>query len=117
MIYIKPKYNFVYKLRSDVKQQQHPFCCNPMGDDLIARGQQLANKAENKLICCCGLFDSNYQDAAELFLNSAKSFKLAKSCLFLFLSHALLLIIIYLFNFFFLCVWLFCYVGFMHHNS
>ncbi|KAL5058277.1 hypothetical protein RYX36_029881 [Vicia faba] len=47
--------------------------------DHIATGQQLANKAEKKLFCCCALFGSNYQDAAELFLKSAKSFKLAKS--------------------------------------
>jgi len=48
--------------------------------DHIATGQQLANKAEKKLFCCCALFGSNYQDAAELFLKSAKSFKLGKSC-------------------------------------
>ncbi|KAK7294799.1 hypothetical protein RJT34_17695 [Clitoria ternatea] len=48
-------------------------------DDHIARGQQLAKKAENKLQCCCALFASNYEDAAELFRKSANSFKLAKS--------------------------------------
>lgn len=47
--------------------------------DHIATGQQLANKAEKKLFCCCALFGSNYEDAAELFLKSAKSFKLGKS--------------------------------------
>jgi len=52
--------------------------------DHIATGQQLANKAEKKLFCCCALFGYNYEDAAELFLKSAKSFKLGKSCKFLF---------------------------------
>ncbi|KAK2361266.1 alpha-soluble NSF attachment protein [Trifolium repens] len=51
---------------------------NPMADH-IQTGQLLANKAEKKLFCCCALFGSNYQDAAELFLKSAKSFKLGKS--------------------------------------
>ncbi|XP_027351683.1 alpha-soluble NSF attachment protein 2-like [Abrus precatorius] len=48
-------------------------------DDHIARGQQLAHKADNKLQCCCALFGSNYEDAAQLFHKSATSFKLAKS--------------------------------------
>ncbi|XP_061355145.1 alpha-soluble NSF attachment protein 2-like [Gastrolobium bilobum] len=47
--------------------------------DHIARGQELAKKAENKLRCCCALFGSNYEDAAELFHKSANSFKLGKS--------------------------------------
>jgi hypothetical protein len=61
---------------------------NPMADH-IQTGQQLANKAEKKLFCCCALFGSNYQDAAELFLKSAKSFKLGKSCSFLTLEFHL----------------------------
>ncbi|KAK7339999.1 hypothetical protein VNO77_20690 [Canavalia gladiata] len=48
-------------------------------DDHIARGQQLARKAENKISCGCFFFASNYEDAAQLFHNSATSFKLAKS--------------------------------------
>ncbi|KAJ1387602.1 Tetratricopeptide-like helical domain superfamily, partial [Sesbania bispinosa] len=47
--------------------------------DHIVKGQELANKAENKLLCCCALFGSNYEDAAELFRKSANSFKLGKS--------------------------------------
>ncbi|KAG5008473.1 hypothetical protein AAZX31_09G257200 [Glycine max] len=49
-----------------------------MGDH-IAKGQELAKRAENKLHACCPLFGSNLEDAAELFHKSATSFKLAKS--------------------------------------
>lgn len=49
-----------------------------MGDH-VAKGQELAKKAENKLHACCALFGSNYEDAAQLFHKSATSFKLAKS--------------------------------------
>lgn len=45
----------------------------------IAKGQELAKKAENKVHGCCFLFGSNFEDAAQLFHNSATSFKLAKS--------------------------------------
>ncbi|KAG4992888.1 hypothetical protein JHK87_026345 [Glycine soja] len=53
-----------------------------MGDH-IAKGQELAKRAENKLHACCPLFGSNLEDAAELFHKSATSFKLAKSCMYL----------------------------------
>ena len=52
-------------------------------EDGIAKGQQLARKAEKKLYCgCCAVLGSNYEEAAELFKKSATSFKLAKSCVF-----------------------------------
>lgn len=71
--------------------------------DHMARGQQLANEAEKKLLCCCfAFFDSNYEDAAELFRKSATSFKLAKSCLFQVSSHTLIFFTVFLISLFFL---------------
>ncbi|KAL2330628.1 hypothetical protein Fmac_018209 [Flemingia macrophylla] len=67
-----------------------------MGDH-VAKGQELAKKAENKVHACCALFGSNYEDAAQLFHKSAISFKLAKSCLSLSLSHTLSLQLAFLF--------------------
>lgn len=77
--------------------------------DHIATGQQLANKAEKKLFCCCALFGSNYEDAAELFLKSAKSFKLGKSCKFLFNLPPFFFLYYYYFFFAIFLIW--------HHAS
>lgn len=54
--------------------------------DQLARGEEFEKKAEKKL-SGWGLFGSKYEDAADLFDKAANSFKLAKSCIFLFLSH------------------------------
>lgn len=48
-----------------------------MGDN-AARGEEFKKKAERK-INCWGLFGSKFEDAAELYEQSANSFKLAKS--------------------------------------
>lgn len=68
----------------EVKWKQHFVCFfNSMesSSNYIAKGQELAKKAENKVHGCCFLFGSNFEDAAQLFHNSATSFKLAKSCI------------------------------------
>ncbi|RZC76280.1 hypothetical protein C5167_000358 [Papaver somniferum] len=48
-----------------------------MGDQ-IAKGEEFLNKAEKK-INSWALFSSKYEDAAELYENSANSFKIAKA--------------------------------------
>ncbi|RDX61565.1 hypothetical protein CR513_60193, partial [Mucuna pruriens] len=50
-----------------------------MGDDHIAKGQELAKRVESKLHACCALFASNSGDTALLFHKSTTSFKLVKS--------------------------------------
>jgi hypothetical protein len=46
-----------------------------------ARGEEFEKKADKK-INGWGLFGSKFEDAAELYEQSANSFKLAKSCTF-----------------------------------
>lgn len=51
--------------------------------DHITKGEEFEKKAEKKL-SGWGLFGSKYEDAAELYEKASNSFKLAKSCNFLF---------------------------------
>lgn len=62
--------------------------------DQLARGEEFEKKAEKKL-SGWGLFGSKYEDAADLFDKAANSFKLAKSCIFLFLSHTSIIFFLY----------------------
>lgn len=59
--------------------------------DHISKGEEFEKKAEKKL-SGWGLFGSKYEDAAELYEKAANSFKLAKSCNFIFFF---VLIIVY----------------------
>lgn len=51
--------------------------------DHISKGEEFEKKAEKKLSGWV-LFGSKHEDAAELYEKAANSFKLAKSCTFLF---------------------------------
>lgn len=64
-----------------------------MGDQ-IARAEEFEKKAEKKLNGW-GLFGSKYEDAADLFDKAANSFKLAKSCILIFLFFCFLIIIVW----------------------
>jgi hypothetical protein len=56
-----------------------------MGDQ-IAKAEEFEKKAEKKLNSW-GLFGSKYEDAADLFDKAANSFKLAKSCIYIYFFY------------------------------
>jgi alpha-soluble NSF attachment protein len=62
-----------------------------MGDQM-ARAEEFEKKAEKKL-SGWGLFGSKYEDAADLFDKAANSFKLAKSCIIIYLYLSLIVFV------------------------
>jgi hypothetical protein len=65
-----------------------------MGDQ-IAKAEEFEKKAEKKLNSW-GLFGSKYEDAADLFDKAANSFKLAKSCIYIYIFFFFLHLFFYL---------------------